>query len=194
MSQRSNDQQTGQSPAKKAREESATRRPVPNLGELADILVSRDLSKLEYEQGDVRICLSRSRNEESAGQPLGTNVLWAPGAPVPAPVVTAPKTEAPAQEANIPTTEAVREEHPNWNQHPGAVRSPMVGMVYVAPEPGAAPFVSVGDEVKAGQTLLIIEAMKVLNPIKAPKSGKVVEILVHDQEPVEYDEVLVVIE
>ncbi len=77
--------------------------------------------------------------------------------------------------------------------HPGTVRSPMVGTAYRAPAPGAAPFVEVGQEVKQGQTLLIIEAMKTMNQIVAPRAGKIVEIMVSDDQPVEYDEPLLVI-
>ncbi|WP_040848007.1 biotin/lipoyl-containing protein, partial [Nitrospirillum viridazoti] len=79
-------------------------------------------------------------------------------------------------------------------QHPGAVKSPMVGTAYLAPEPGAGTFVKVGDAVKVGQTLLIIEAMKVMNPIKATKAGTVTQIQVGDAQPVEYGEVLLIIE
>ncbi|WP_342672579.1 biotin/lipoyl-containing protein, partial [Caulobacter sp. SSI4214] len=75
-----------------------------------------------------------------------------------------------------------------------AVKSPMVGTAYLSPQPGADPFVKVGDSVSAGQTLLIVEAMKTMNPIQAPKAGKVVEILVADAQPVEFGEPLVVIE
>ena len=79
-------------------------------------------------------------------------------------------------------------------QHPDAITSPMVGTAYVAPEPGAATFVSVGDSVKEGQTLLIIEAMKVMNQIPSPRAGKVTQILVEDGQPVEYGEPLLIIE
>ena len=78
--------------------------------------------------------------------------------------------------------------------HPGAVTSPMVGTVYLAPEPGATPFIAVGDAVETGQTLFIVEAMKTMNPIAAPKSGKVARILVKDGQPVEFGEPLVIIE
>lgn len=78
--------------------------------------------------------------------------------------------------------------------HPGAVTSPMVGTAYMSPEPNASPFISKGASVKAGDTLLIIEAMKVMNPIKSPKSGTVTQILVEAGKPVEFGEVLVVIE
>jgi acetyl-CoA carboxylase biotin carboxyl carrier protein len=78
--------------------------------------------------------------------------------------------------------------------HPGAVNAPMVGTVYLAPEPGSAPFVSLGDMVIEGQTLLLIEAMKTYNPVRAPRAGKVVRILVTDTAPVEYGEELMVLE
>ena len=78
--------------------------------------------------------------------------------------------------------------------HAGAVKSPMVGTVYLSPEPGAMPYVKVGDSVNVGQNLLIIEAMKVMNPIKASKAGVVKQILVRDSEPVEFDTPLLVIE
>lgn len=78
--------------------------------------------------------------------------------------------------------------------HPGAVNSPMVGTVYVAPEPGAEPFVKVGTKVSEGQTLLIVEAMKTMNPIPAPKAGVVTKFLVNDSSPVEFGQTLLVIE
>ena len=78
--------------------------------------------------------------------------------------------------------------------HPGAVTAPMVGTVYAAPEPGADPFVSVGDTVSAGQTLLLIEAMKTFNPVRAPKAGRVAQILISDATPVEYGEPLIILE
>ncbi|MGB7406059.1 MAG: biotin/lipoyl-containing protein, partial [Pacificimonas sp.] len=78
--------------------------------------------------------------------------------------------------------------------HPGAVKSPMVGTVYLSPEPGAANFVKEGDEVNAGDTLLIVEAMKVMNPITAPKAGKVSKLCVENESPVEFDEVLAIVE
>jgi acetyl-CoA carboxylase biotin carboxyl carrier protein len=80
------------------------------------------------------------------------------------------------------------------SDHPGAVKSPMVGTTYVAPEPGAAPFVKVGDTVAEGQVILIIEAMKVMNQIRAPRTGRVTQVLVADGSPVEYGAVLMIIE
>ncbi|HAI30403.1 MULTISPECIES: acetyl-CoA carboxylase biotin carboxyl carrier protein [unclassified Thalassospira] len=97
---------------------------------------------------------------------------------------------APAHTAAAPATAAPADA----GAHPGAVKSPMVGVVYFAPEPGAAPFISVGSSVSEGQTLMLIEAMKTFNPIRAPKSGKVTQIIATDGHPVEYDEPLVIIE
>ncbi|KPF72365.1 acetyl-CoA carboxylase biotin carboxyl carrier protein subunit, partial [alpha proteobacterium AAP81b] len=81
----------------------------------------------------------------------------------------------------------------DWKTHPGTVKSPIVGTAYLTPEPGAAPYITEGAAVTAGQTLLIIEAMKVMNPITAPRSGTVQKILIASEQPVEYDEPLVVI-
>jgi acetyl-CoA carboxylase biotin carboxyl carrier protein len=80
------------------------------------------------------------------------------------------------------------------SKHPGAVPSPMVGTAYLAPEPGAAVFVKVGDSVNEGQTLLVVEAMKTFNPIPAPRAGKIIAILVSDAQPVEFGEPLMIIE
>ena len=79
-------------------------------------------------------------------------------------------------------------------EHPGAVKSPMVGTVYLAPQPGAPPFVKLGDKVGEGDVLLIIEAMKVMNQIRAPRAGRVAEIVVGDGSPVEFGQVLVILE
>ena len=80
------------------------------------------------------------------------------------------------------------------SNHPGAVNAPMVGVAYTSPEPGAAPFVQVGEEVKEGQTLFLIEAMKVFNPIIAARAGKVVRVFIENETPVEYGETLAIIE
>ena len=105
----------------------------------------------------------------------------APVAPVAAPAATP-----------VPATAAPADDDPA--SHPGAVTSPMVGTVYVAPEPDAPAFIAIGDTVKKGQTVLIVEAMKVMNPITAPADGKVTQILVQNGQPVEFGEALVVIE
>ena len=101
------------------------------------------------------------------------------------PAVAAPVAAAPG---------AVASAAADLSKHPGAVTSPIVGTAYLAPEPGKANFVAVGDKVTAGQTLLIIEAMKTFNPIKAPKAGTVARILVENAQPVEYGEPLMIVE
>ena len=143
--------------------------------ELADILDKSGLAELEYETDAVAIRLSRV---------TGTAPVVAP-----APVVTAPAA-APASKPSPAEPTAVS----NPADIKGAVTSPMVGTVYTAPEPGAADFVSEGDMVKAGQTLFIVEAMKVMNPITAPSAGKVTKILVQNAQPIEFGEALAIIE
>ena len=137
---------------------------------LADILDEAGLAELEYETADLLVRLSRVSGA-------------APVAPVAA-VAAAPAAPAAAPAAN--SVDAA--------SHPGAVTSPMVGTVYVAPEPDAPSFIEVGGTVKKGQTLLIVEAMKVMNPITAPADGTVKQIFVQNAQPVEFGEVLVVIE
>jgi acetyl-CoA carboxylase biotin carboxyl carrier protein len=140
---------------------------------LAKMLDENDLSEIEVEDNGRRIVVKRKL--------AGVAALPA-AAPAPAPVAAAP-TPAPA-----PAAEAGPE------SHPGAVKSPMVGTVYLSGEPGAAPFVAAGGQVSEGDTLLIIEAMKVMNPITAPRSGTVRQILVQDGQPVEYEQPLAIIE
>ena len=140
--------------------------------ELADILESAGLVELEYETEEVSIRLSRA---SSVAAPVMTA---APVAAPAAPAASSAPSDAPVDAAN----------------HPGAVTSPMVGTAYLAPEPGASDFVKEGDSVKEGQTLLIIEAMKVMNPITAPKAGVVKSIIISNAQPVEYGEALVIIE
>ena len=137
---------------------------------LADILDEAGLAELEYETADLSVRLSRV----SGAAPV------APVAAVAAPAV------APAAASVADSADAA--------SHPGAVTSPMVGTVYVAPEPDAPSFIEVGGTVKKGQTLLIVEAMKVMNPITAPADGTVKQIFVKNAQPVEFGEVLVVIE
>ena len=141
--------------------------------ELADILDKSGLAELEYETDAVAIRLSRV----TAAAPVvaAAPAVSAPAA-VPAPALAEPSTAA------------------NPADHKGAVTSPMVGTVYTAPEPGAAEFVSQGDAVKAGQTLFIVEAMKVMNPITAPTAGKVTKIFVQNAQPIEFGEALAIIE
>ena len=141
--------------------------------ELADILDKSGLAELEYETDAVAIRLSRV---------TGTAPVVAA-----APAVSAPAA-APAPAPAEPSAAA------NPADHKGAVTSPMVGTVYTAPEPGAAEFVSEGDTVKAGQTLFIVEAMKVMNPITAPSAGKVTKIFVQNAQPIEFGVALAIIE
>jgi len=144
---------------------------------LADILDEAGLAELEYETADLSVRLSRVASASTAAPAI------APVAPVAAPAPAAPSAAAPAA---APAADPA--------SHPGAVTSPMVGTAYIAPEPDAPAFVSVGDTVKKGQTILIVEAMKVMNPITAPADGKVTQIMVQNGQPVEFGEVLVVIE
>ena len=138
------------------------------IRKLADLLKETGLNEIEYENGVHRIRVNR-----------GAAAGFAVTAPAPAPA------PAPAVQEAVPA----RAEGPPA----GAVTSPMVGTAYAAAEPGGAPFVKVGDRVRSGQTLLIIEAMKVMNPIPAPRDGIVTEIMVGDGRPVEFGEVLMVL-
>ena len=141
--------------------------------ELATLLTDNELTEIEVEDGDRRIKVKR---EPAA-------IIGAAVAPAPA---AAPALEAPP----IHGKEDVGEQEEITGQ---AVKSPMVGTAFLSPEPGAKPFVEVGDAVKAGDTLLIVEAMKVMNPITAPAGGVVKKIMVADAQPVEFDQTLVVI-
>ncbi|WP_184719445.1 acetyl-CoA carboxylase biotin carboxyl carrier protein [Caulobacter sp.] len=147
---------------------------------LADILKDTGLSEIEVEHAGLKIRVARELTAAPVNYVQAPAPAYAP-APAAAPVAAAP---APAAEA-APAPAAVRGD---------AVKSPMVGTAYLSSQPGADPFIKVGDTVTAGQTLLIVEAMKTMNPIAAPKAGKVVEILVADAQPVEFGEPLVVIE
>ncbi len=137
--------------------------------QLANILTDTGLTEIEIESKEGRI-----------------RVVRAP--PI---IVATPAMTVPVMAAAAPAPVVAAEE---LGKHPGAVLSPMVGVVYLAPEPGAAPFITVGQSVAAGQTLLLIEAMKTFNQIKAPRSGTVTRILVAPGSPVEYDEPLLILE
>jgi acetyl-CoA carboxylase biotin carboxyl carrier protein len=143
--------------------------------DLADILDKAGLTELEYKTENVAIRLSRLSG----------------GAPVPAvqPVAAALAASVPASAGDT-----AADAPSNPADHPGAVKSPMVGTVYTAPEPDAPAFISEGDSVSQGQTILIVEAMKVMNPITAPKTGTVVKIFVQNAQPVEFGEALVIVE
>jgi acetyl-CoA carboxylase biotin carboxyl carrier protein len=142
------------------------------IRDLARLLDETGLTEIEYEGDGVSIRVARHVN---AAWPRGRVGETPVG---PGPVPTATPTAAPVD----PT------------QHPGLVASPMVGTAYRAPAPGARPFVDVGEQVKVGDTLIIIEAMKTMNQIPAPRAGTVTQILVEDGQPVEYGEPLMIIE
>lgn len=147
--------------------------------ELATILSDTGLSEIEVEHGELRLRIARTL--VAAAAPVHTHVVAA-AAPA---AIAAPAAPPPAA-APAPAADAA--------SHPGAVPSPMVGTAYLSPEPGAPAFIKVGDTVTAGQTLMVVEAMKTFNPIPAPRAGKVVAILVTDSQPVEYGEPLVILE
>lgn len=152
---------------------------------LAELLRSNDLTELEvtreYSSDDsLTVRVARQENTIVHNVAAAAPAASAPAA-APAPV-QAEASAAPAPASDDPA------------QHPGALTSPMVGTCYLQPEPGSAAFVAIGDEVKEGQTVIIIEAMKTMNQIPAPKSGKVTRILVEDGSPVEFGAPLMIIE
>ena len=140
--------------------------------ELAELLSANELTEIEVEDGDRKIKVKREA----------------------APVMSYAPAPAAAAPAAAPSSAATAAEPAPTAAPADAVKSPMVGTAYLSPEPGAKPFIAPGQSVKQGETLLIIEAMKVMNPITAPKAGKVAQILVGDSQPVEFDQPLVVIE
>ena len=144
------------------------------IRELAALLDETGLTEIEIGEGERRVRVARSLAPQAA-------FATVPGAGA---TSSAPVT-APIEEplAAVPDS-----------AHPGAVNSPMVGVVYLGPEPGAPQFVSVGDTVSEGQTLFIVEAMKTMNPIRAPRGGTITRILVENAVPVEYGEVLLILE
>ena len=146
------------------------------IRELAAILREADLGEIEIEQGGMRIKVVKPE-----GKAVHVTQAYAPA---PATQTAAP---AAAAAAAPPAPASLRD-------HPGAVKSPMVGTVYLQAEEGSPKYVKVGDTVNAGATLLLIEAMKTFNPVTAPRPGKVVQILVDNQQPVEFGEPLVIIE
>ena len=148
--------------------------------ELAELLSANELTEIEVEDGDRKIKVKRESAPASGGALTPAQIAAfgmirdTPAGPAPAAASSAPEASPPAPV--------------------DAVKSPMVGTAYLSPEPGAKPFIAPGQSVKAGDTLLIIEAMKVMNPITAPKGGKISQILIGDAQPVEFDQPLVVIE
>ncbi len=142
---------------------------------LAKVLQDADLSEIEYEDQGRRVRLTRNSNQ---------TIMMASQMSQPMMATGSPNVAQPTAEVSVA----------NLKQHPGALKSPMVGTLYAAPEPGAATFTKVGNRVNQGDTVFIIEAMKVMNPIKAHTSGIVKEIFFSDGNPVEYGDVLIIIE
>lgn len=138
--------------------------------ELAKLLEETGLTEIEYATGDFRVRVARQH----------TVVHEAP-APAAAPAVAPLAAPALIEKAYDAT-------------HPGAVKSPMVGTAYLAPEPGAPAFVAVGDRVKEGQTLMLVEAMKTFNEIKSPRAGTLRKVLIENQQPLEYGDILMIID
>lgn len=143
--------------------------------QLAAVLDETNLTEIEVEDGDRKVRVARKVS--------AAPVAYAAPAPVAAaPVAAAAPASMPSDPASITPA------------HENAVKSPMVGTAYLAAEPGAKPFIAVGQQVKAGDTLIIVEAMKVMNPIAAPHGGTVKAILIENGQPVEFDQPLVVVE
>jgi len=139
--------------------------------ELAKLLEETGLTEIEYATGDFRVRVARQQT-----------------------IVHEAASPAPAAAAALPIAAPALAEKAYDASHPGAVKSPMVGTAYLAPEPGAPAFVTVGDRVKEGQTLLLVEAMKTFNEIKSPRAGTLRKVLIENQQPVEYGDVLMVID
>lgn len=153
----------------------ATRKPSIDqdlIRDLANILNETDLTEIEIEQDDLRVRVSRAGTPQMIHAPIAQHQM-----PAPQPAAAQPVEAAPAAATSA-----------------NAVTAPMVGTVYLSPAPGAKPFVEIGQSVKEGQTILIIEAMKTMNQIPAPRAGKVVSVLVGDGDPVEFAEPMIVIE
>jgi acetyl-CoA carboxylase biotin carboxyl carrier protein len=142
---------------------------------LADILTETGLSEIEVEHGGLKIRVAKTLTAAPVQYAAAPAPAAAPAAPAQAAAPAAAVEAAPVRTGDV-------------------IKSPMVGTVYMQSQPDSPPFIKVGDTVTAGQTLMIIEAMKTMNPIPAPKGGKIVEILVEDAQPVEFGEPLVVIE
>lgn len=150
------------------------------IRELAELLEETGLSEIEFADGDQSVRVSRG-----GGVIVSGNMLTGGGIAANSPMPSDPTLP---QRANMDAPDTTA------HTHPGAVTSPMVGTAYMQSEPGAAPFVQKGSTVKPGDTLVIIEAMKVMNPIKAENAGTVTHIMIEDGQPVEFGDVLMVIE
>jgi acetyl-CoA carboxylase biotin carboxyl carrier protein len=142
------------------------------IRELSDLLTETGLTEIEIEQGGRRIRVARQNSPHISAAPVAVAAMSEPATALPSVA-----TETPGAKRDVD----------------GAVTSPMVGTAYIAPEPDKPPFVKVGDTVREGDTLLIVEAMKTMNPILAPRAGTVTEILVRDAQPVEFGQMLLVL-
>ncbi len=164
---------------------------------LAALLNENDLTELEvdreYGESD-RLSVRVSRAAPPPAAPLAAPAPLAPAALAPAAPLAPAASAAPPAPDGAAGNAGEEADAADPANHPGAVTSPMVGTVYLAPEPGAAPFVTLGDKVSEGDTLLIVEAMKTMNHIPAPKSGTVKRILVADGDPVEFGAPLMIVE
>ncbi|MDR1476066.1 MAG: acetyl-CoA carboxylase, biotin carboxyl carrier protein [Holosporales bacterium] len=138
---------------------------------LANILKKHQLGEVEYQDSNFKIRIAARNTMMQRGEAYTEKI---------------PEVADPSTTISVPTDD--------WTRHSGALKSPMVGVCYLAPEPGAKNFVEIGSEVSEGQPILILEAMKVMNLIKAHKSGKVVHIAVKSSDPIEYGQLLLVIE
>ena len=166
MARQPDDKSTAKSKNEEKRDDSAL------IRELALLLDETNLTEIEVERAGLRVRVAR-------------NISIA---------ASVPTMVAPAASAAVATAAAAPSAAADLAKHPGVVPSPMVGTAYWAPEPGAKPFIEVGTKVSAGQTLLIIEAMKTMNQIPSPRAGTVTQILIEDGQPVEFGEPLVIIE
>ena len=146
------------------------------IRQLALLLNETDLTEIEVEQDSTRVRIARTPAPVSQTAQIAAPMAAAPAAPAPQPAASAEAAPAAGQSDG------------------DAVRSPMVGTAYLAPEPGAPAYIKVGDTVREGQTLLIVEAMKTMNQIPAPRSGTITRLLVSDAQPVEFGEPLAIIE
>lgn len=154
--------------------------------QLANILKETDLTEIEYEVGGSRIRVARH---------ITQNHMVNMGPSVSPSISSSSREEGQAHPLSSPALAPASEEnHIDLSKHPGTLKSPMVGTAYLSPSPDDPTYVQVGSHVKEGDTLMIIEAMKVMNPIRSPKSGKITHILVQNAEPVEYAQPLVIIE
>ena len=149
------------------------------IRKLAELLNDSGLGEIEYETNGRRVRIAKQ-----APATTSAPIFVGGGVPAMTAMAAAPAAAAPAAAAPVADDAS----------NPGAVKSPMVGTAYMSPEPGKPAFINVGDKVSAGQTLLIIEAMKTFNPIKAPKAGTVSKIIIGNAQPVEFGQVLLIVD